>query len=81
MRNFSPDPETKQRKYFADLEALLAWWVNHCGAEKVMQFATVQLCEARELLGNGRTPAVEALKIVRRDGIVGRKTDFRERQG
>jgi integrase len=57
IEEFLADPETKQLKYFADLEALLAWWVNHCGAEKVMQFGTLQLREARELLGNGRAPA------------------------
>lgn len=57
IEEFLADPETKQLKYFNDLEALLAWWVNHCGAEKVMQFGTLQLREARELLGNGRAPA------------------------
>lgn len=54
---FLEDPETKQLKYYEDLERLLAWWVNHCGGEKVMQFGTVKLREARELLGNGRGPA------------------------
>jgi integrase len=57
IEEFLADPETKQLKYFDDLEALLAWWVNHCGAEKVMQFGTVQLREARELISNGRAPA------------------------
>jgi integrase len=33
---------------------LLGWWVNHCGGEKVLQFGTIKLREARELLGNGR---------------------------
>jgi integrase len=54
---FLADPETKQLKYFDDLEALLAWWVNHCGGERVMQFGTLQLRGARELLSNGRAPA------------------------
>lgn len=54
---FLGDPETKQLKYFPDLEALLGWWVNHCGGEKVMGFGTVKLREARELLGKGRAPA------------------------
>ena len=53
---FLKDPETKSLKYFDDLEALLGWWVNHCGAERVMQFGTVKLREARERLGNGRAP-------------------------
>jgi len=53
---FLADPETLQLKYFPDLQALLAWWVNHCGGEKVLGFGTVKLREARELLGNGRAP-------------------------
>lgn len=53
---FLEDPETKQLRYYPDLERLLAWWVNHCGGEKVLQFGTVKLREARELLGNGRAP-------------------------
>lgn len=57
IEEFLADPETKQLKYFNDLEALLAWWVNHCGAERAMQFGTVQLREARELISNGRAPA------------------------
>src|ERR1700730_9636639 len=35
IEEFLADPETKQLKYLPDLELLLAWWVNHCGAEKV----------------------------------------------
>jgi integrase len=57
IEEFLADPETKQLKYLPDLEALLAWWVNHCGADKVLEFGTVKLREARELLGNGRAPA------------------------
>jgi integrase len=57
IEEFLKDPETKQLKYYEDLESLLAWWVNHCGGEKVLQFGTVKLREARELLGNGRAPA------------------------
>jgi integrase len=56
INEFRADPETKQLKYFADLELLLAWWVNHCGAEKVLQFGTLKLREARDLLRNGRAP-------------------------
>ena len=51
---FLADPETKQLKYFADLERLLAWWVNHSGGEKVLGFGTLRLREARDLLRNGR---------------------------
>jgi integrase len=57
IEEFLADPETKQLKYFPDLEALLAWWINHCGGEKVLGFGTVKLREARELLGHGRAPA------------------------
>ena len=53
---FLADPETIQLRYFPNLEQLLAWWVNHCGGEKVMEFGTVKLREARELLSNGRAP-------------------------
>ena len=54
---FLADPETKQLNYYANLEQLLGWWVNHCGGEKVLTFGTVKLREARELLGNGRQAA------------------------
>lgn len=53
---FLADPETKQLKYYEDLKLLLAWWVNHCGAEKAMQFGTLKLREARDLLHNRRAP-------------------------
>jgi integrase len=56
VEEFLADPETKQLKYYDDLERLLAWWVNHCGGEKVLQFGTIKLREARELLSNGREP-------------------------
>ena len=51
---FLADPETKQLKYFPDLETLLAWWVNHSGGEKALGFGTLKLREARDLLRNGR---------------------------
>jgi integrase len=54
---FLADPETQQLKYLPDLEVLLGWWVNHCGADKVLQFGAIKLREARELIGNGRAPA------------------------
>lgn len=57
VQEFLAEPETRQLRYYADLERLLAWWVNHCGAEKVMAFGTLKLREARELLRNGRQPA------------------------
>lgn len=53
---FLADPETKQLKYLPDLEALLSWWVNHCGGDKVLGFGTLKLREARDLLRNGREP-------------------------
>jgi integrase len=54
---FLADPETKQLKYFANLEQLLAWWVNHCGGEKVLELGTIKLRDSRELLSKGREPA------------------------
>src|ERR1700683_3418143 len=38
VEEFLADPETKQLRYFDDLEGLLAWWVNHSGGEKVLGF-------------------------------------------
>jgi len=36
---------------------LLAWWVNHYGAEKVLGFGVVKLREGRDLLrAGGRQP-------------------------
>src|SRR5579883_2508502 len=57
IHEFLKDPETQQLKYYHDLQLLLAWWENHCGGEKVLQFGTIQLRDARELLRNGRQPA------------------------
>jgi integrase len=50
------DPEVMRLKYFSNLAQILSWWTNHCGGEKVLQFGTVKLREARELLSNGRAP-------------------------
>ncbi|HEY4771568.1 MAG TPA: site-specific integrase [Steroidobacteraceae bacterium] len=54
---FLADPEVQQLKYRPDLEALLAWWVNHCGGDKALSFGAVKLREARDLLRRGRAPA------------------------
>jgi integrase len=54
---FLADPDTKQLKYYPDLQLLLGWWVNHCGADKALSFGTLKLREARDLLRNGRQPA------------------------
>lgn len=54
---FLKDPETMQLKYYPNLEAILAWWVNHYGAEKILTFGTLKLREARDLLRNGRAAA------------------------
>jgi integrase len=53
---FLADPETAQLKYFHDLQALLGWWVNHCGADKLLGLGTLKLREAREQLRTGRQP-------------------------
>lgn len=53
---FLADAETRQLKYLPDLEALLGWWANHCGSDKVLSFGTLKLREARDLLRNGRAP-------------------------
>jgi integrase len=48
------DPETKALRTYGDVERLCAWWVNHCGADKVLEFGVIKLREARDLLSNGR---------------------------
>ncbi len=54
IEEFLADTETKRLRYYPNLEALLAWWVNHCGGEKVLGFGTLKLREARTVLNNGR---------------------------
>jgi integrase len=54
VESFLADPETQQLKYYHDLEALLGWWANHAGAEKLLGFGVLKLREAREQLRNGR---------------------------
>jgi integrase len=53
---FLADPETAQLKYFRDLQALLGWWANRYGGEKLLGFGVIKLREAREQLRNGRQP-------------------------
>jgi integrase len=53
---FLADPETQQLKYYRDLQALLGWWSNHTGAEKILGFGVLKLREAREQLRAGRQP-------------------------
>jgi integrase len=54
---FLADPETQRLKTVRGLEALLGWWVNHCGGDKALGFGTLKLREARDLLRHGREPA------------------------
>jgi integrase len=54
IEEYLADPETKKLRTYADVERLLAWWINHCGADKALQFGTVKLREARALLNRGR---------------------------
>ena len=55
IKEYLADPETKALRTYDDVERLLAWWVNHCGADKVLEFGAVKLRAARDLLSNGRS--------------------------
>jgi integrase len=56
-RDFLDDPETKALRTSEDLALLLAWWVNHYGAERVLEFGALTLREARAKLQPGRANA------------------------
>jgi integrase len=47
---FLADPATKALRYYSDLESLLAWWVNHHGATKCVEFGVLKVREGRESL-------------------------------
>jgi integrase len=47
------DHETKKLRTFDDVERLLSWWVNHFGAEKILETGPLKLREARDLLHKG----------------------------
>lgn len=55
--SFLDDPETKSRRYHGSLELLMAWWVNHYGGDRILDFGVLKLREARERLRPGRKPA------------------------
>lgn len=57
ITEFLEDPETKGKRYFDSLSLLLAWWVGHYGATKIMEFNVLMLREARSTLKAGRAPA------------------------
>lgn len=57
IRDFLDDPETKALRTYSSLELLLAWWVNHYAAERVLEFGALTLREARAKLQPGRAPA------------------------
>jgi integrase len=54
IKAYLADPETTALRTYDDVERLLAWWINHMGAEKILGFGAVKLREARDLLRNGR---------------------------
>jgi hypothetical protein len=57
VEQFRSDPENQSLRYFDSLELLLAWWVNHCGAEKVLDLYVLKLRKAREKLRQRRKAA------------------------
>lgn len=56
-REFLDDPETRALRTVDSLELLLAWWVNHYGGDRVLDFGALTLREARSKLQPGRAPA------------------------
>lgn len=48
------DPKTKKLETFDDVERLCGWWVNHFGAEKIIELGPLKLHKARALLYKGR---------------------------
>jgi integrase len=53
---FRADPEVKTRKYFPDLELLLAWWGNAHGTDRVADLGVLKLRAVRDRLkGDGKT--------------------------
>lgn len=58
VKEFLADPETKQLRYFDELDRLLEWWTTNYGTTKVLQLNVLTLREAREKLCHpGRKPA------------------------
>jgi integrase len=58
---FRADDKVKQRRYFDDLELLLAWWSNEYGTERVADLGVLKLRAAREKLKrNGGKPRANA---------------------
>jgi integrase len=53
VEEYLAEHETKKLRTFDDVERLLGWWVNHFGAEKVLETGPVKLREARDLLHKG----------------------------
>jgi hypothetical protein len=56
-RDFLADPETLALRTHSSLEVLLAWWINHYGAERVLEFGALTLRAARGKLQPRRKPA------------------------
>lgn len=57
VREFLDDPETRALRTVGSLELLLAWWVNHYGGDRVLDFGALTLREARAKLQPDRAPA------------------------
>jgi integrase len=57
ITEYLDDPKTLQLRYFHDLQMLTAWWVNHFGNVKVLDFGVTTAREARKKLNSGRAPA------------------------
>ena len=54
---FLADPETTRLRYFDDLHRLCAWWIQHYGTVRAVEFGVLQIRGGREALRNCRGPA------------------------
>lgn len=57
IERFLADPGTRQRRYFLDLERLVAEWAAEYGDLKVRAFGRYQIARFRDALVAGRSPA------------------------
>lgn len=56
-KEYLADPETIAQKAYHDRKSGVNWWVNHYGAERVMQFNVLKIRAARDRLQPGRANA------------------------
>lgn len=77
-KEYLDDPKTKALKAHKDRARGVAWWVNHYGADRLMQFNVRTILEARKRLIPGHEPATvnRYLAAMRKAWNWGRTTGF-----